>query len=58
MSQFIIATHSPMLMAYPGATIYEVNDDGMKEVTLAETEHYSVTKSFLNNPEAYLRFLK
>ncbi len=58
MSQFIIATHSPMLMAYPGATIYEVTEDAMKEVTLEETEHYSVTKSFLNNPEAYLRFLK
>lgn len=58
MSQFIIATHSPMLMAYPGATIYEVTEDGMKEVTLEETEHYSVTKSFLNNPEGYLRFLK
>jgi len=57
-SQFIIATHSPMLMAYPGATIYEVNEDGMKEVTLEETEHYSVTKSFLNNPEIYLRHLK
>lgn len=57
-SQFIIATHSPMLMAYPGATIYEVNNEGMKPVTLEETEHYSITKSFLNNPSAYLRHLK
>jgi len=57
-SQFIIATHSPMLMAFPNATLYEVTEDGMKQVTLEETEHYSVTKSFLNNPEAYLRFLK
>ncbi|MEM1002464.1 MAG: AAA family ATPase [Bacteroidota bacterium] len=58
MSQFIIATHSPMLMAFPGATIYEVTDDGMDKVSLEETEHYTVTKSFLNNPEGYLRFLK
>ncbi|MGB7395479.1 MAG: AAA family ATPase [Pricia sp.] len=58
MSQFIIATHSPMLMAYPGATIYEVTEDRMKEVALEETEHYTVTRSFLNNPKGYLRFLK
>jgi len=57
-SQFIIATHSPMLMAYPGATIYEVTEDNMKQVTLEETEHYSITKSFLNKPEMYLRHLK
>lgn len=57
-SQFIIATHSPMLMAFPGATIYEVTTTGMEKVALEDTEHYSITKSFLNNPEAYLRFLK
>ena len=56
-SQFIIATHSPMLMALPGATIYEITTDGMQRVALQDTEHYSVTKSFLNNPEAYLRHL-
>ena len=57
MSQFIIATHSPMLMATPGATIYEVTEEGMKKTPLEETEHYTITKSFLNNPEAYLRHL-
>ncbi|WP_346752815.1 AAA family ATPase [Splendidivirga corallicola] len=55
MSQFIIATHSPMLMAYPGATIYEITDTGMQKTDLENTDHYSVTKSFLNNPELYLR---
>lgn len=55
MSQFIIATHSPMLMAYPGATIYEIRDDGMQQTDLDNTDHYAVTKSFLNNPGAYLR---
>jgi predicted ATPase len=47
-----------MLMAYPGAIIYEVTNTSMEKVDLEDTEHYSRTKSFLNNPEAYLRFLK
>ncbi|MDP5060617.1 MAG: AAA family ATPase [Maribacter sp.] len=58
MSQFIVATHSPMLMAYPGATIYQISDDTMKKVDFEETEHYSITRSFLNNPDAYLRHLE
>lgn len=58
LSQFIIATHSPMLMAYPGATIYQVSDFGMKKVNFKDTEHYSITRSFLNNPDAYLRHLE
>ena len=58
LSQFIIATHSPMLMAYPGAMIYEISGEGMEQKALEDTEHYSLTKSFLNNPEMYLRFLE
>ncbi len=54
-SQFIIATHSPMLMAYPEASIYEITDSDMKKTSLEETDHYSITKSFLNNPRAFLR---
>lgn len=54
-SQFIIATHSPMLLAYPEATIYEITPKSMKKTNLEDTEHYTVTKSFLNNPEAFLR---
>ncbi len=57
-SQFIIVTHAPMLMAYPGATLYEITKNNMSQVALEDVEHYSITKSFLNNPEAYLRFLK
>ena len=56
-SQFIIATHSPILMAYPGAKIHEVNADGMKETKLEDTEHFAITKSFLNDPEMFLRHL-
>jgi len=57
-SQFIIATHSPLLMAFPGSTIYEITEEGMDKTELEYTEHFSVTKSFLNNPEAYLRRLE
>ncbi len=57
-SQFIIATHSPILMSIPNSTIYEINEDGMKKTDLEETEHYQITKSFLNNPDLYLRHLK
>jgi len=55
--QFIIATHSPILMAYPDARIYEFGDHGIRETTYTETEHYQITKSFLDRPEAYLRHL-
>lgn len=58
MSQFIIATHSPILMGIPNAQIFEISESGMLETPLEETEHYSITKSFLNNPDIYLRHLK
>lgn len=56
-SQFIIATHSPILLAYPGAQILQFSKDGIDEVEYHQTEHYTVTKAFLNNPEKYLRYL-
>ena len=49
-SQFIIATHSPILMAYPGALIYRLDTGGFSVVAYEETEHYAVTKAFLDNP--------
>jgi predicted ATPase len=55
-SQFIIATHSPILMAYPAATIYLL-DEGIREVAYEETDHYTVTRSFFNRREAMLREL-
>ena len=57
-SQFIISTHSPILMGMPGALIYETQGDGMQRVEFRDTEHYRITKTFLDNPEAYLRHLK
>jgi predicted ATPase len=56
-SQFIIATHSPILMAYPGATIYFFGDGAPRRIELDETEHYQVTRAFLANPERMLREL-
>jgi predicted ATPase len=55
-SQFIIATHSPIIMAYPDAIIYEIND-GYKIVRYEETEHYQVTRNFLNNKQKMLDIL-
>jgi len=56
-SQFIVATHSPILMAYPGAKIYLLDATGFTEVRYEDTEHYAVTKDFLNNPERTLERL-
>ncbi len=56
-SQFIIATHSPILLAYPDAQIFEMNLNGINEVKYKQTEHYKVTKSFLDNPERMLHYL-
>lgn len=56
-AQFIIATHSPMLLCYPGAVIYQFDAVGIKETAYQDTEHYQLTKSFLDHPKAYLRHL-
>ena len=56
-SQFIIATHSPILMAFPGAAIYELTEDGIRSASYRETEHYQLTRRFLENPEEMLHHL-
>ena len=56
-SQFIIATHSPILMSIPNSTLYEITQDDMQKKDVAETEHYMITKGFLNHPEMYLEHL-
>ncbi|MBH5319967.1 AAA family ATPase [Paenibacillus sp. GSMTC-2017] len=56
-SQFIIATHSPILLAYPDATIYQLNANGIEETTWEETDHYIITKQFLNNRDRMLQNL-
>ncbi|MFT4175513.1 MAG: AAA family ATPase [Luteolibacter sp.] len=48
-SQFIIATHSPILLSYPKARIFQFDGNGIAEVKFEETEHYQITRDFLNN---------
>jgi predicted ATPase len=55
-SQFMIATHSPIIMAYPDALIYQIKD-GFEPVRYEDTEHYQVMRSFLNNPRKMLDIL-
>ena len=56
-AQFVISTHSPILMAYPGAWIYSLDDEGITSIAYEETEHYQVTRDFLNNYEMMLDIL-
>ncbi|MBT2292026.1 AAA family ATPase [Paenibacillus albidus] len=56
-SQFIIATHSPILMSYPGAEIFLLEGEAMRSVDLEETEHFSVTKAFMNDRKGMLHEL-
>lgn len=48
-SQFIVATHSPILLSYPNATIYQIDDSGIHSIQYEETEPYTITKAFINN---------
>jgi predicted ATPase len=56
-SQFIIATHSPILMAYPDACIYQCGKDGVSQIAYEDTEHFQVTRTFLADRERMLRIL-
>ena len=56
-SQFIIATHSPIILSYPDAVIYEISDGKIHQPSYEETEHYSITRDFLNSHELFLKSL-
>ncbi|KQQ87865.1 AAA family ATPase [Massilia sp. Leaf139] len=56
-SQFVIATHSPILMAYPNALIYECGERGIHPIRYEETEHYRVMHDFIANPQRMLKVL-
>jgi predicted ATPase len=53
-SQFIIATHSPIILAYPNAWIYQTTENGLARVAYEDTEHFRVTREFLSRREAIL----
>ncbi len=56
-SQFIIATHSPILLAFPNATIYSFDESPVSAVPFDQLDHVTLTRDFLNNPDAFLRRL-
>ncbi len=56
-SQLVIATHSPILLAYPHALIYAFDDRGIRAVDYADTEHFQVTRDFLSHPQRMLDIL-
>lgn len=56
--QFIVATHSPILLAFPGARIYSFDSAPVREVDYASLEHVALTRDFLNAPERFLRHLR
>lgn len=53
-SQFVIATHSPILLAYPGATIYECSSQGLRSIEFEEAESVRLTRGFLESRERFL----
>lgn len=57
-SQFVIATHSPILLTYPGADIVSFDDARLPRIQLEQTEHYQITRGILDSPERYWRHLR
>ncbi len=56
-SQLIIATHSPILMAFPGAEVFQLSEGGIQSLPYWQTEHFQLTRQFLNAPEKMLSLL-
>jgi predicted ATPase len=56
-AQFIIATHSPIIMAFPGAVILNLDGEKVEQINYEDIEHVRITKTFLENPERYLKAL-
>ncbi len=52
-TQFIIATHSPILLTFPGATVISFDHGALKPINYADTEHFQIAQMMLNNPERY-----
>lgn len=56
-SQFIISTHSPILMSFPNSSVYQLKEEGINLIPYQETEHFQFTKAFINAPEKMLKYL-
>jgi len=57
-TQVIIATHSPILMTFPGAKLLEIRTEGLVEARLEDTSHYQITRGILEHPERYWKHLR
>lgn len=49
-----MATHSPLLMAYPGATLLKLTKSGLEPVTVKDTDHYKIMREFCEDPKAFV----
>jgi predicted ATPase len=56
-AQFLVSTHSPIILAYPGAVLLNLDRDAIEEVQYEDTEHYRLTKQFLASPDRYFKHL-
>jgi len=56
-AQFVISTHSPILLGYPGAVLLSLDGASIREIAYRDTEHYLVTRDFLSSPERFFRHL-
>jgi len=56
-AQFLVATHSPILRAYPGAVIFDLDGDTIEPIRYEETKHYLITRDFLTSPERFFKHL-
>ena len=56
-AQFLIATHSPIILGYPGAVLFGLDGDAIQQIVYRESEHYLLRRDFLNSPERYFKHL-
>jgi predicted ATPase len=56
-AQFLIATHSPIILSYPGATLFDLDGDRIQTIDCRETKHFLLTRDFLNSPERFFKHL-
>lgn len=56
-AQFLISTHSPILLTYPGAALFSLDGNEIRQVAYEDTEHFQLTRRFLNNPAGFYRHL-
>jgi predicted ATPase len=57
LTQFLIATHSPIILSYPGAVLFSLDGDDIREVNYRDTKHFLITRDFLNSPESFFKHL-